>query len=337
MNAAGRRSGWRPLLVVTAVLAAAGGAIGVMLQRGTPVRVLTRPGIGSAPASTQGGERMFVTRDSINLSARQLVMRSRGSVVIVHGLGEGDSLFARWNEALAASTQMNVIGLSLRGNGRSRGTEARDDPPEAYALDLAAAVQELKRRQPSGPVLFAVAYGGAGITAHYERVRAARELPAVDGIMVFDVAADANARVPNGRPVTLYPQRLASLALLGKTGAPWFGHLEVAMQSGDGRELTTRWTHGHWHLASPALEPLLATHGTSRTPLLVLSPRERPAATAEAAQPTEVEWVRVVGTADPTLPTVQAAVSRWSAAYAADAFDPMPPRPTQTLDVLGRH
>ena len=336
MKAAGRRSVWRPLLTVTVVLAASGGALGVMLQRGAPTRVLTRPGIGSAPTSTQGGERAFVTRDSISLSARQLVMRSRGSVVIVHGLGEGDSLFARWNEALAASTQMNVIGLSLRGNGRSRGTEARDDPPEAHALDLAAAVQELKRRQPSGPVLFAVAYGGVGIAALYERVRVARQLPAVDGIMVFDVAPNANARVPNGRPVTLYPRRLASLELLAGAGVTWFGALEVATQSGDGRELATRWTHGRWHLASPALAPLLAAQGTSRTPLLVLSTRERPATTADMAPTAEMEWVRLADGADPTTPMARAAVTRWSAAYAADAFEPIPPRPTQTLDVLGR-
>lgn len=324
---AGRAS--RLAVGVIVALGACAGALAYLLQRGPAVRLPTRAS-AMRPAELQtGNPRDFLTRDSVGLDGIQHVVRSRGTVVLVHGLGEPDSLFGQWAAALDSATQMNVLGVALRGNGRSRDSVSRGDGADAYALDVAAVIEELRRRNPSGPVLLLASHGGLGIVAHYERVRGARTLPAPDGIVALEADTGAAARVANGRALVLYATRLSRLQWLASFGVPVFDGLEIAMQESGGGEITTRWSLRAWRAATPALAPLLEAQAVTHTPLLVVARRS-----TDAPRASDRTWVTVEGAVDVNNVAVRRAIARWSATWSADAFEPVPPRPTQTLDIL---
>ena len=64
---------------------------------------------------------------------------ARGSVVIVHGLGEHIARYAH----VAAHLNgwgWNVIGFDQRGHGRSEGAKGRLDHPDDFLRDLAALI-----------------------------------------------------------------------------------------------------------------------------------------------------------------------------------------------------
>lgn len=327
-----RRWGGYASVAAIALLLVAASLFAVVLQRGPAVRLRTPIGSDVAPSSATGGERTFMTRDSVRVRGRQLPARSRGTVIIVHGLGEPDSLFVRWGELLRSSTEMNVLGLGLRGNGRSRDSVSRAFSEGDYSLDVEAVIRELRRRNPSGPLIALGTYGGLGILATYETTRRTRDLPAFDGIVVLHVTDENRARIPDNRPVTFYERRVAALDLLAKLRIRAFDGLEVATQSADAYgALATRWSYGSWRAADPSLAPLLSNGAEPATRTLVVSTRA-PAASLMSTH----TWVKVSAPVDLRSVEVQQAIARWSAEYAADAYEPVPPKATQTLDILRR-
>lgn len=320
----------RALLAGAVAVLGVGATLGAfLLQRGPAVRMPTRAS-AIRPFSLQtGNPRGFITQDSVTLDGIQHVVRSRGTVVLLHGLAEPDSLFGQWAASIDSATQMNVLGVALRGNGRSRDSVTRGDGADLYALDVAAVITELRRRSPSGPVLLLASHGGLGIAAHYERVREARSLPRPDGIIAVEADTGVAARIANGRELVLYAQRLRQLQRLASFGVPLLDDLEVAMQESGGREMTTRWSLRAWRAAAPDLMPLLEAQAASRTPLLVITRRDTRVVSAA-----ERTWFGAEDAVDLNNPAVRFALSQWSATWSADAFEPIPPRPTQTLDIL---
>ncbi len=320
--------------VVIGVVAAAvtcGGALAVLLGPGAVRREATRAGTLRSASLPSGNLRTFDTRDSVRLNGVQLVVQSRGTVILVHGLAEPDSLFNQWALALNAASSMNVIGVALRGNGTSRDSIGRGDAAEHFAIDLGGAIKELKRRQPSGPVILLASHGGLGVTAAYERLRSTMGLPAPDGIIAMEVDTAGTMRVANGRPLLLMSRRLRTLEALRAAGVTVGEGLDVASQESSGRELTTRWSFRAWQAAQPRLESLLDAQRTTGTPMLVVSARREPITPTAGSDRT---WEVVPPPVDPNAPAVVAAITRWSTMFAADAYDPVPPKATRTLEVL---
>lgn len=302
------------------------------LSKGPPTLVRTSAGLGPAPGSATGNDRPFLTKDSVTVIGRQLPARSRGTVVILQGLGEPDSLFVRWSTPLNLATDMNIIALALRGNGRSRDTVRTEGSPARYALDIDAVVRELRRRNPSGPVIAVATHGGLGLLATYLTSRRDADLLPFDGVIAMDGAVPDIAHAPDNRPVMLYARRTRTLDVLSEVGITWFDDMEVASQSADGNgALATRWSYGSWRATRPTLTPLLLALESTATRALILSTRERPTKLGA-----ELSWVRVAAPIDVANGAITRAISGWSAEYAADAYEPIPPKATQTLDVLRR-
>jgi hypothetical protein len=337
MNRPGRRRAPVVWAVTAGTVIAATVAIGAFMVavRTAPAVVVTAPA-ALLPASEvpSGSERTFMSTDSFRLSGSQLAMRSRGSVILVHGLGESAPLFAAWAGAIAKATTMNVIGVSLRGNGSSRDTVTRPGGADAYARDLGGVVRELKRRNPSGPVLLLASHGGLGIAAHFLASRTRLNAPPVDGVIALDHDAGNESHTANGRALLLYPRRIRAATALASVGVHWLDGTVVAEQSGDGRFPSMQWAFAEWNASTPHLASLLAVPDASDCPLLVVSIAAPPVAARWYGAQSTASWVRVSGPADPNAPDVATAISRWTAAYSADAFEPEPPKATQTLDVL---
>lgn len=306
------------------------------MRRGAADTVVPHPLglVPSAPATPS--PRLFVAADSTSLHGLQYAGNSRGTVILLHGLGEADTLFARWAAAIGQATAMNVVAVSLGGNGRSRGTRPADRGPDAYATDVGAVVRELKRRNPSGPVLLLASHGGLGIAAQFLASRARLALPRVQGVIAIDGTGDDRGRVTNGRPFLVFPWRLGVLTALSSLGVSWFDGVVVAEQSGAPDFPPSRWSHAEWRGSAPRLNPLLAATDNGEVPLLVLSGAPAPAATASNGTAANRTWVRVTGALDPNTEPVGVALDRWAAVFSADAHDPTPPKATQTLEVLPR-
>lgn len=319
------------MIGVVAAAVACSGALAVLLGPGAVRREATRAGTLRSASLPTGNLRTFDTRDSVRLNGVQLVVQSRGTVILVHGLGEPDSLFNQWALAINAASSMNVISVALRGNGTSRDSIGRGDAAEHFATDIGGAIKELKRRQPSGPVILMASHGGLGVTAAYERLRRTMGLPAPDGIIAMEVDTAGAMRVANGRPVLLMTRRLRTLEALQAAGITMGDGLDVASQENSGRELTTRWSFRAWQAAQPRLAPLVDAQRTTGTPMLVVSVRREPIAPTAGSDRT---WEVVQPPVDPNAPAVVAAITRWSTMFAADAYEPVPPKATRTLEVL---
>lgn len=317
-------------------IAAAVGGVAFALDRAPAVLLSSQTALVPAAAVQDGSDRPFLSADSFPIMGTQLIARSRGSVVLVHGLGEAEPLFRQWAAALAAASGMNVIGVSLRGNGRSRDTVARRGGPDAYARDIGAVIRELKRRNPSGPVLLLASHGGLGIVSHFATARARLGAPPADGLIAFDAGLGDEARVANGRSLLIYPRRARLAAALASAGISWLAGTVVAEQAGNGIAPVTRWAFAEWETSIPSRERLLLAIEGGNLPVLVVSRAAPPSAAPWNADEGTRAWVQVAGPVDANRPDVAAAITRWMAPYAADAFEPPPPSATQTLDVLGR-
>jgi alpha-beta hydrolase superfamily lysophospholipase len=89
----------------------------------------------------------------------------RGSLVLVHGLGEHSGRYARVAEELAA-TGLEVHGYDLRGHGRSGGARGALPRPDALLDDLAIVFSGVERDARAGgdanpPFLLGHSLGGA--------------------------------------------------------------------------------------------------------------------------------------------------------------------------------
>ena len=101
---------------------------------------------------TSDGGRTIRTRDGLALARRDwLSADARGTIVIVHGLGEHIGRYSHVAARLNASG-WSVVGYDQRGHGASPGERGRIDSGDDLLVDLAAVVDEV-RAEASGPML----------------------------------------------------------------------------------------------------------------------------------------------------------------------------------------
>src|SRR6478736_1990281 len=100
------------------------------------------------------------TRDGMALVRRDWPSAdARGTIVIVHGLGEHIGRYAHVASRLNAS-RWSVVGYDQRGHGASPGERGRITAPDDLLADLAAVIDDV-RAEAGGPlVLLGHSLGG---------------------------------------------------------------------------------------------------------------------------------------------------------------------------------
>jgi alpha-beta hydrolase superfamily lysophospholipase len=156
----------------------------ILLVRLEPPTVVEwNPPAGNAVLETRVMRREFTTSDSGTVAALQIAQQSRGTMVFVWGLGDPQRFLTREVGALADRYTMHVIGVALRGTVRSPQTPSARF---AYDRDLAAVLDELKRREPSGPVILVGVRAGAGLVTRYVQQPGTTHHPLPDGLILVD-------------------------------------------------------------------------------------------------------------------------------------------------------
>jgi len=109
----------------------------------------------------------ITTRDGVPLHAYEWAAidgPQRGSVVLVHGLGEHLGRYAHVAARLNAK-RWRVVGCDLRGHGLSQGP--RGDAPErdAFLGDLAQVIDAVRAQSPAGAPLVLLGHSLGGLIA----------------------------------------------------------------------------------------------------------------------------------------------------------------------------
>ena len=284
--------------------------------------------------------RSFVTRDSITVDGIQFLARSRGTLVLVHGPGPVDRVLAAWAPRLQAASGLQVIGIALRGFGRSGGTIDSLNDRDGYVEDLGAVVRELKRRMPGGPVIFVAPTAGAGLAIRYVDHSAmasagARGLRAPDGLVLIEPTLTLDALVADTlgglTGVAWHRRRLAVQRRL-----PWFplmANLPVAhavVATAEGRAVrhlpfatiqSLRPEGNPWHALARSDVPVLLLSGTS--------PDSSDFPPAEHRL-----WQRISRGAPLPDAALAGPLTAWLSRYAGDAEERPSPLPYQLLPIL---
>src|SRR5271166_5677864 len=93
------------------------------------------------------------SRDGVTLKARWwAVPRTRGIVVVAHGLGEHGGAYAHLAEAVGPALDIDFLAIDFRGHGRSSGRRGVVRRYEDLVEDLRAAVAWALTRRPYVPI-----------------------------------------------------------------------------------------------------------------------------------------------------------------------------------------
>ena len=120
------------------------------------------------------------SKDGLALVGREWrpVGEARGVVCLIHGLGEHTGRYAHVAAALNKEGYA-VLGLDLRGHGRSEGQRGFTPSYDALLDDLDLLLEEARRRFPSSP-LFLYGHSLGGNLALYYPIR---RRPALAGVV----------------------------------------------------------------------------------------------------------------------------------------------------------
>jgi alpha-beta hydrolase superfamily lysophospholipase len=111
-------------------------------------------------AELSSGEATVRTRDGLELRRRVWPAGGgKGTIVIVHGLGEHVGRYARVAATLNASG-WSVVGYDQRGHGASPGARGRIAAEDDLLADLAAVIDDVRRASPERVVLLGHSLGG---------------------------------------------------------------------------------------------------------------------------------------------------------------------------------
>jgi alpha-beta hydrolase superfamily lysophospholipase len=116
----------------------------------------------------------------------------RGSVLIVHGLGEHHARYAHVAAQMNA-WRWNVVGYDHRGHGRSDGARGRLNESDDLLRDLALVVDRVRAQAPAPLVLLGHSLGGliaARFVAEGLRPQPARWYRRVDALVLSSPALD---------------------------------------------------------------------------------------------------------------------------------------------------
>jgi alpha-beta hydrolase superfamily lysophospholipase len=120
------------------------------------------------------------SKDGLTLMGRQWTPTAapRGVVCLIHGLGEHTGRYAHVAAALNQAGYA-VLGLDLRGHGRSEGQRGFTPSYDAFLDDLDLLLEEARRRFPSSPLFF---YGHS-LGSNLALYHAIRRRPALAGVV----------------------------------------------------------------------------------------------------------------------------------------------------------
>jgi alpha-beta hydrolase superfamily lysophospholipase len=111
-------------------------------------------------AELSSGQATVRTRDGLALRRRDWPAGSdKGTIVIVHGLGEHGGRYARVAATLNANG-WSVVGYDQRGHGASPGARGRISAADDLLADLAAVLDDVRRASPKRVVLLGHSLGG---------------------------------------------------------------------------------------------------------------------------------------------------------------------------------
>jgi alpha-beta hydrolase superfamily lysophospholipase len=128
----------------------------------------------------------LATADGLTLRVREWPRAdARGSVLLVHGLGEHIGRYARIAEQLNA-WGWNVIGYDQRGHGTSEGARGALAHSDDLLRDLSLVLDAVRADRPGPLVLFGHSMGGL-VAARF----VAERLRAVDALVLSSPAFDA--------------------------------------------------------------------------------------------------------------------------------------------------
>ena len=307
-------------------LLVAGAALGVGLGTGAPTlahlaRVETTAIEGMPVGGNEVAFRLFNMPDSVAVYGTQYFLPSRGTIIVLHGLGANDALSRQAGDSLRRVTGMNILFLDLRGNGRSTGARGRIGHDTQYADDLATVVRELKRANPSGPVLLVGVRQGAGTVLAFVAHASDAEQPRVQGIALMDPILTLDslqmAGTQDGGALQWHIRRWRAQQLLNVVGLHFADRLPVAYQRTQRPDGPTARTFS-WRAIRTLLprDPWAIANGAPMPVLLVR--RETPdAAPLRRTDRHEVE--SVPAEASLFASTTWRIFERWTAQFSADA------------------
>lgn len=327
------------LLTVCSVIAAAG--IIVWTSADAPplaVRTVAPPD----PVDRKRWEvinRQFRTPDSLTLDGAQYVGPSRGTVVLVHGLGDFGAVLSRTAPTLSRAMHFQLLGFSVRGSGASGGPRADAREIASYARDLGTIVADLKRRTPSGPVVLLGLREGAGLALRYIATQPTLDSPPVDGLLLADPIMELTAWDRSTRPAMeqfngrreWHHRRFDLLALLGSARFyptdtwPVLHTVDLGPTGPEVQHYTMR------ALRAMTVNDPWGVLQQSTIPALVLSASVPPGAVIPSDR-LQVETLRAGQEITDSAPL--AAVGRWAAQFSAAATMPVAPLPYQLLPIL---
>ena len=127
----------------------------------------------------------LTTADGLELRVREWPRAdARGSVLIVHGLGEHSGRYAHVAAQLNA-WGWNAIGYDQRGHGASEGARGALAQPDDLLRDLAIAIDAVRAKNPGPLVLLGHSMGGL-VAARF----VAERLRSVDALVLSSPALD---------------------------------------------------------------------------------------------------------------------------------------------------
>lgn len=318
-------------------------AVALMWSLGTGAPPLAdAPATMRAPLRQPTGANMvsrdFVTADSLRLPASQVIARSRGTVVLLHGLSAHEAAADTLAPRLSQQLGYNVIVFPLRSAGVDDAHVGDVDGAEAHVRDVAAVVHDLRRHNPSGPiVLVGVGVGGA-LAVRYLEGRARVDGAPVDALVLDRPvvtrdelwAGDAAGLPPD---LEWHTRRARALNVLARVHLTLLDRLPVAyapVASSRGTEAQS-WTMR----AFATLIPQNTWRTLRNAPEAVLFVSSRPPAPEWYRRTDKHEWV-ASDSAGLKSPRVLAAIADFLTQFTEAAAERTPIPPTQPLPVLQR-
>lgn len=226
----------RTVGLVMGVLIATVAGLALLVRLVHPVYV----GAAERPSGTTSDPRLvrreFLTTDSVTVVGYQVPQESRGTLLVVWGLGDPQLSLTRDVGALSDRLGFHVMGLGLRGSTHAPVAPVALRDRFAYFRDIAAVIAELKRSEPSGPVILVGVRAGGGVVTRYLEQVAAHDAPPSDGVVLVDPLTNIDdlLRTPAAwqEPMEIWPRRAHLRQALEFLPLPNLERLRVARPAG---------------------------------------------------------------------------------------------------------
>jgi alpha-beta hydrolase superfamily lysophospholipase len=166
----------------------------------------------------------LTTPDGLTLQLREWACEdARGSVVIVHGLGENIERYAHVAAHLNRCGR-HVIGYDQRGHGASEGARGRLARPDSLLTDLALVIDAVRAQRPGPLVLLGHSMGGL-VAARFVAGGLQGEKPGwyrpVDALVLSSPALDPGMSDGQKRLLAVLGPLLPNLALGNGLNPDW--------------------------------------------------------------------------------------------------------------------